>query len=721
VTGAGPARRATALALLLGLALVERAAPGAPYLVPGALAVVVLGGLPRPRRRRGWAALARDVLGALGWVLGAALALAVLGAVAVGGTSSDGLAAFGRLACLAGALALGRTPPPLLAAHALPVLLAVWSTAALSPRLDPVAVALTLATLGAGAHALALARSLMARSDAVGSLGTGVAPTARPLRLGPLPAAAIALAGLLPLAIGLSDPAPPRGGGQGGARRGGLRPAAEPSGPLAEPPRPRRVEFAPALETGRARTALDEDDAVVAVVWASPAPESLLLRGAALERATPDGFFPRRRSSADAPPIEHRRRRLLDVRLLRPQGGYLFATGWPQRVEVEGPGAAVDVGPAAVRVAGATYPLHYGAECHASHPGYVLDGLPAHPVPGLTDLPDLPSLAPDGPLAPLARSVAAAGESPHARARAVARWLGLRCRYDDAHPVPPGRDLGEAVAAFVLRERRGICAEFAAAMAVLLRLAGVPARVATGYRTSERLPDGGFVVRTRHAHAWVEVPIAGGGWVPYDPTPAAATPAGPTPTAAAAAGGPAPDGEAADAGVAAADAATAGPDADAALDRAPAAGPDDAPAPVDGWDLPALHPGWLLLAGLGAALAWWLGGRRRVRRLVLATVLGAGDAAPLPELGGERERLFRILEDRGYRLGRSETPTEFATARLGAPEDAPLREAVALYTEVRFGGRAGPGARGRLGALLDRAVRPRPGAARRSSASPGPG
>src|SRR5690606_30047640 len=58
---------------------------------------------------------------------------------------------------------------------------------------------------------------------------------------------------------------------------------------------------------------------------------------------------------------------------------------------------------------------------------------------------------------------------------------------------------------------------------VLMRAAGIPARVVTGYTGGYRNPFGGYwVVRRMDAHAWVEVWLDGQGWVRVDPTAAVA-------------------------------------------------------------------------------------------------------------------------------------------------------------------------------------------------------
>ncbi len=65
----------------------------------------------------------------------------------------------------------------------------------------------------------------------------------------------------------------------------------------------------------------------------------------------------------------------------------------------------------------------------------------------------------------------------------------------------------------------GFCQQYAAAMGVMLRRAGVPARVVLGYM--HPVPDGkgNFTVTSFDAHAWVEAYFKGIGWLPFDPTP----------------------------------------------------------------------------------------------------------------------------------------------------------------------------------------------------------
>jgi transglutaminase-like putative cysteine protease len=67
---------------------------------------------------------------------------------------------------------------------------------------------------------------------------------------------------------------------------------------------------------------------------------------------------------------------------------------------------------------------------------------------------------------------------------------------------PPGRD---PIEWFLLEGRRGTCEYFASALAAMCRSVGIEARVITGYMTNEAdETSGSYIVRSRHAHAWVE-------------------------------------------------------------------------------------------------------------------------------------------------------------------------------------------------------------------------
>lgn len=86
---------------------------------------------------------------------------------------------------------------------------------------------------------------------------------------------------------------------------------------------------------------------------------------------------------------------------------------------------------------------------------------------------------------------------------------------------PPLAD--DPVDGFLFDTRRGFCEHFASSFVFLLRAAGVPARVVTGYLGGDINPvDQVMVVRQSDAHAWAEVWLEERGWVRVDPTALAA-------------------------------------------------------------------------------------------------------------------------------------------------------------------------------------------------------
>ncbi|MGV3627259.1 MAG: transglutaminase TgpA family protein [Betaproteobacteria bacterium] len=84
---------------------------------------------------------------------------------------------------------------------------------------------------------------------------------------------------------------------------------------------------------------------------------------------------------------------------------------------------------------------------------------------------------------------------------------------------------GHPVDEFLFETRRGFCEHYASAFTVLMRAAGIPARVVTGYLGGEINPVGEYIlVRQADAHAWAEIWLENTGWVRVDPT-AAVSPA----------------------------------------------------------------------------------------------------------------------------------------------------------------------------------------------------
>ncbi len=88
---------------------------------------------------------------------------------------------------------------------------------------------------------------------------------------------------------------------------------------------------------------------------------------------------------------------------------------------------------------------------------------------------------------------------------------------------PPLLDANHPSDQFLFETRTGFCEHFASSFTQLMRAAGIPARVVTGYQGGELNPiDDYYIVRQRDAHAWAEVWLTGQGWVRVDPTAAVA-------------------------------------------------------------------------------------------------------------------------------------------------------------------------------------------------------
>lgn len=104
--------------------------------------------------------------------------------------------------------------------------------------------------------------------------------------------------------------------------------------------------------------------------------------------------------------------------------------------------------------------------------------------------------------------------------RAVLDMFHEQPFYYTLHPPRLGAD---SVDGFLFDSRRGFCGHYASAFAVLMRAAGIPARVVTGYQggTFNRFA-GYWILRQSDAHAWDEVWLEDQGWVRIDPTSAIA-------------------------------------------------------------------------------------------------------------------------------------------------------------------------------------------------------
>jgi hypothetical protein len=149
---------------------------------------------------------------------------------------------------------------------------------------------------------------------------------------------------------------------------------------------------------------------------------------------------------------------------------------------------------------------------------YQVSYLPANDLPGQFTPQDLALPRQEAALLQaLVQQLHLSGQSgPHILA-SVKGYFARNFRYSTARGgTAPGRT---AVADFLQRDKRGHCEHFATASVLLLRAAGLPARYTVGYLVQEPNRFGsGYVVRARHAHAWVEVYLDGA-WQAFDSTP----------------------------------------------------------------------------------------------------------------------------------------------------------------------------------------------------------
>lgn len=112
-----------------------------------------------------------------------------------------------------------------------------------------------------------------------------------------------------------------------------------------------------------------------------------------------------------------------------------------------------------------------------------------------------------------------AGDDDAAIVRRAMDWIHRDFGYTLETPLP-GRD---GVDEFLFDEKKGFCQHFSSSFVVLMRAAGIPARVVTGYAGGVRNPIGDYwVVRKMDAHAWAEIWLPQRGWVRMDPTAAVA-------------------------------------------------------------------------------------------------------------------------------------------------------------------------------------------------------
>jgi len=122
-------------------------------------------------------------------------------------------------------------------------------------------------------------------------------------------------------------------------------------------------------------------------------------------------------------------------------------------------------------------------------------------------------------LNPRARELGEALRRKHADDEAIIGEVLGMFRRNFVYTLEPPL-LGEhPVDEFLFATRSGFCEHYASAFAVVMRAAGIPTRIVTGYQGGEVNALGNYlIVRQADAHAWTEVWLKGRGWVRIDPT-----------------------------------------------------------------------------------------------------------------------------------------------------------------------------------------------------------
>jgi transglutaminase-like putative cysteine protease len=122
----------------------------------------------------------------------------------------------------------------------------------------------------------------------------------------------------------------------------------------------------------------------------------------------------------------------------------------------------------------------------------------------------------------IARKVTAGATNDYDRMVLLQTWFRNTGGFSYSLDPAGGSGIAQLVR-FLTTDKVGYCEQFAAAMAILARSLGVPARVAVGFLQPQRLPDGTYRYTSDDLHAWPEIYFSGSGWVRFEPTPASRT------------------------------------------------------------------------------------------------------------------------------------------------------------------------------------------------------
>ena len=136
-----------------------------------------------------------------------------------------------------------------------------------------------------------------------------------------------------------------------------------------------------------------------------------------------------------------------------------------------------------------------------------------------------------GPVTALSKRLTTGKTSVYDKAMAIQQYLRATGGFTYSLTLAPpakdqfGRDAGFDPLTNFLVTKQGYCVQFATAMVMMSRAAGIPARMAIGFMPGTQA-KGVWTVTASDAHAWPELYLDGIGWTRFEPTPSRATPPG---------------------------------------------------------------------------------------------------------------------------------------------------------------------------------------------------
>jgi hypothetical protein len=121
-------------------------------------------------------------------------------------------------------------------------------------------------------------------------------------------------------------------------------------------------------------------------------------------------------------------------------------------------------------------------------------------------------------IAALAREITHVKRTSYEKIITIQDYLRRNFRYSLDAPLA---DQSHPLEEFLFIRKTGYCEHYATAMVIMLRTIGIPARLVTGFLTTEWNEYGNYyLIRQQDAHAWVEAHLPHSGWILADPTPA---------------------------------------------------------------------------------------------------------------------------------------------------------------------------------------------------------